>query len=363
MKRIVPLILAAALLLTGCSGWLDTSYHNMTPHEEETNLQEGEIVSVGNYRGLYDTLCGMVESGTESGIISVARYDQQLIEGDMAAAVEDVLATNAIAAYAVEGIRFELGTNAGQSAVAVNITYLHNRAEILKIAHLASGEELTAAVAQALDDCDSGIVVYVADYQDMDLDQWVSDYAAANPDQVMEVPEVTVNLYPDEGTDRVLEVKFTYQNSRESLRAMQKKVGDLFEAAAVYAGGDSDPQEQYFKLYSFLMGLFQTYQTDTSITPAYSLMQHGVGDSKAFATVYAALCVKNGLECATVTGTRAGEPRYWNMVRIDGAYYHVDVLECGETGEFVFRVDQEMAGYVWDYSAYSSNATEEASGE
>ena len=94
------------------------------------------------------------------------------------------------------------------------------------------------------------------------------------------------------------------------------------------------------------------YQTETSVTPAYSLLQHGVGDSRAFATVYAAMCRKAGLECLVVTGTRSGEPWAWNMIKLGSAYQHVDLLKCSAGGGFRETADREMDGYVWDYSGY-----------
>lgn len=352
MKRVIPLILTLCLLLSGCSGLLDSSYDRVLPHEEEDNQVEETIVSVSNYDSLCRTLSDMVADGTGNGIVSVSRYDQERIAGDMKSAIGQILTTDPIAAYAVEDIQFELGTNAGQPAVAVTITYIHGRTEIRKIQHLKDLEEVKTAIAQALDDCDSGIVLYVESFEDMDFDQWVSDYAAENPDLVMELPEVTTNLYPEEGEARVLELKFTYQNSRETLRDMQGKVSPLFDAAAIYAGEDSDEAERFFKLYSFLMGLSQNYQLETSITPTYSLLQHGVGDSKAFATVYAAMCEAAGLECIVVTGTKSGEPWYWNIACCDGVYYHVDLWECDRQDKFQMKTDESISGYVWDYSAY-----------
>lgn len=355
MKNTIPLVLAVCLLLTGCSGLLDSSYHNVTPHEEQTGQVDTENVSVSSYAGLYATLCSMVENGSESGIISVAQYDQRMIDTDMAAVVAEVMSTDPIAAYAVEEIRYELGTNTGQPAVAVSIAYLHSRTEIRKIQHVLDLAETETALAGTLDGCDSGIVLYVENFEDMDFAQWVSDYASSNPDKVMEEPQVMANIYPEEGQARVVELKFTYQNSRESLRLMQSKVSTLFSAASIYAGDegeDSAEVERYFKLYSFLMGLFQNYELETSITPAYSLLQHGVGDSKAFATVYAAMCEEAGLECIVVTGTRSGEPWYWNMICSEGVYYHVDLWESNLHNEFLAKTDKEMSGYVWDYSAY-----------
>lgn len=358
MKRIIPMVLLISLFLSGCSGWLDSNYQNVTPHEEQSGYVDTENVSVKNYTQLCNTLRGMVENGTESAVIAVGQYDQTQVEDDMEKALAEVMTTDPIAAYAVEDIQFELGANAGQPAVAVSIRYLHSRSQIRKIQRVADLEQTKTAISDTLNGCNSSIVLYVESYEDMDFEQWVSDYAADNPDLVMEVPAVSVSIYPDDGEARVVELRFTYQNSREVLRLMQTKVSTLFDAAAIYAGDEGDEAERYFKLYSFLMGLFQTYQLDTSLTPAYSLLQHGVGDSKAFATVYAAMCEKAGLECIVVTGMKAGELRYWNIVRCEDVYYHVDLLSCDQSDAFVMHTDEEMraggemTGYVWDYPSY-----------
>ena len=95
-----------------------------------------------------------------------------------------------------------------------------------------------------------------------------------------------------------------------------------------------------------------SYKVETSITPAYSLLCHGVGDCRAFANVYAAMCRKAGLECTVISGTRDAEAWFWNMIEIDGEYYYVDLLRCSQLGGFILRKDAEMKGYVWDYSAH-----------
>ena len=104
-------------------------------------------------------------------------------------------------------------------------------------------------------------------------------------------------------------------------------------------------------LYAFLMERFE-YKQETSITPAYSLLRHGTGDSRAFAQVYAAMCRDAGLTCMTVTGTRDGEPWTWNILLDGEEYYHVDLLRCSENGRYREQTDAEMEGYVWDYSEY-----------
>ena len=166
----------------------------------------------------------------------------------------------------------------------------------------------------------------------------------------MEIPQLSEGIYGT-GEGRVVELNFTYQNSRESLRQMRNQVEAIFDAAEVYVSGDGADYLKLTQLYGFLMERFD-YQVETSITPAYSLLRHGVGDSKAFAVVYAAMCHQAGLECYVVTGTRNGEPWYWNIVCSDGDSFHVDLLRCREFGGFRRFSDRDMNGYVWDYSAY-----------
>lgn len=350
MKRLVLLILVTGLILSGCSTWLDGSYHSIKPHEEKENQSGSEMVAVSSYAALYRTLVNMVHNGTLSGIISVKNYNQLVVARDMRYAIDNVRLSDPISAYAVEAIHFELGTNAGQPAIAVSIDYYHDRTELQKIHHLENMTQAEEAIGSALDGCDSGIVVYVVGYQDYDFVQWVEDYSSYHVDRVMETPQVTVNIYPEGGVSRVVELKFTYQNSRESLRTMQEQVERLLTKAVNEARLQDAQGDKVEKLYSALIKDMTSY--DTSITPAYSLLAHGVGDSKAVSTVFRAMCDQAELNCVTVTGTYQGQPRYWNILQIDGAYFHADLLRSREEGTLRLMTDSEMSGYVWDYSTY-----------
>jgi len=208
-------------------------------------------------------------------------------------------------------------------------------------------------IAEALDECAAELVLYINDFSATDFNQWLDDYVTLHPDTVMEKPSIAISYYPETGIDQILEFKFIYQNSRDSLKNYQRRVISIFEAAELYVSGDGSELQKYSQLYAFLMERYD-YQIQTSLTPAYSLLIHGVGDVKAFATVYAAMCRKAGLDCTTVSGTRDGEAWFWNLISVDDAYYHVDLLRCSENGSFSPKADDQMQGYVWDYSAYST---------
>lgn len=348
-KKILLLVLALSLLLSGCSVF-DGSYVHVTPHQEHKDSSQTELVSANNYQQLRKAVEEMIRAGSERGVINVADFDQELVEKHMTAVAFHVRETYPIGAYAVEEIQYEIGTNSGRPAIAITLKYRHNRAAIQKIRTVETIDTAAAAIGKALENCDAGVVLQVQQYQETDFSQIVEDYAEQHPEQVMETPQVAVGIYGT-GKARVVELTFTYQNSRDSLRTMQSRVQMVFDSAALYVSSEAAQLQKFSQLYGFLMERFE-YTVETSITPAYSLLNHGVGDSRAFAVVYAAMCRQADLECHIVKGTKNGDPWTWNIVQDEGRYYHVDLLRSSMDGGFDTYDDSEMYGYVWDYSAY-----------
>ena len=351
MKRILVLVLTVSLLLSGC-GWMRGSYVSVTPHQQPVSPNEDQPVTASNYLELRTALETMVASGIENRVISVGDFGEEQLKNSLAMAVRHVKTVYPIGAYAVEDIICEVGTNGGAPAVAVTISYIHPRGEIQKIKPVENMDQAREKITAALTNYDTSLVMLIDQYEAVDIQQLVQDFARDNPGVVMETPEVAEQTYPNSGQERILELKFTYQSSRDSLRSMQEVVRRIFASAVLYISRDVDQSQQLAQLYAFLMERFPEYQIKTSLTPSYSLLNHGVGDSRAFAAVYAEMCERIGLECHVVVGTRNGVPWTWNIVCADGYYYHVDLLDCLDRGGYQGRTDRQMASYVWDYSAY-----------
>lgn len=353
IRRIWVLCLCAGLLLTGC-GWFEGSYVNVTPYQQHGASGQTEAVSANNYTQLRDALEELVSAGTESSVIYVANYNPELIEENLRHATLYIMEAFPLGAYAVEDISYEVGTSSGKPAIAVSIEYRRSKSEIRRIHTVKNIDKASEAIGEALRDVDSALVMKIEDYRNTDFVQLVESFAEQHPEYVMESPMVAVGIFGS-GVGRIVELSFTYQNSRDSLKQMKTQVQPMFDAAALYVTGAGEDRQKFAQLYSFLMERFD-YKLETSLTPAYSLLCHGVGDSRAFAQVYSSMCRRAGLECRIVTGTRNGEPWTWNMVNANGSYYHVDLLRCSAQGGFRETVDAEMSNYVWDYFAYPATA-------
>lgn len=350
MKRFCPLILLVCLFLTGCT-WMDGSYVSVVPHQVEYSQTGEDIPAVSSYSQLRSAITELVASGETDGLYYLVDYPLESAQVHMPLVVSHVCSKDPIGAYAVASIDYAFGSSGSLNALSVTITYRQSKAQIDQIRTVRGISGARSAIAQALSNCDDSVVLMVTNYEDTDFAELVEDYAAQNPDAVMEVPKTTVQIFPESGNTRVVELHFSYQTSRSALRQMQEKTGPIFSSAALYISADADELTKFSQLYSFLMERFD-YKIQTSLTPAYSLLIHGVGDSRAFAQVYAAMCRQSGLECITVSGTRNGESRFWNIILVDGRYYHVDLLRCAQSGQFQIQRDSQMTGYVWDYSAY-----------
>lgn len=351
MKRRSLLLLVLALLcLCGCS-WMDGSYNSVTPHVVTPDQDSEETDPISTYAQLRNALTDLVDAGAVHGLLTLTDYPEDRISTDMRLAIDYVQDYYPIGAYAVENIEFEYGTGNGQNAISVDISYFHGKSEIDRIQTVRGISGAKNAISSALFQCSDSIVLQVTNYETADFAQITADFAAEYPQLVIESPQVTCQVYPESGDIRVVELLFTYQTSRESLRAMQSSVARIFSSAQFYPTGDAADSVKFSQLYTFLTERFD-YTFETSITPAYSLLCHGVGDSKAFAQVYAAMCRQSGLECLVVSGTKDGESHFWNIIRDGENYCHVDVLHSLQESGYLQRSDGEMQGYVWDYSAY-----------
>lgn len=341
------------LLLSGCGSLLSGEYIWEQTHYIPPVPDSGQDIVASDYTQLVAVLTGAIEEGSELFTVSVAQYDRNALETDVSRAADTVCLTNPVAAYAVSDIDWQIGTSAGETVLLVHVQYLHDQTEIKNIMTVADNAAAREAIAAAINNCDSGIVLRIDSYVPEDFLLAIETYGVEYPQFVMEAPHVLVNVYPDSGVSRVVEIRFSYVNGRDVLRDMQEQVRTLFDASVNIVSVTEKPKEKYAQLYSLLLERFQKYTIETSITPAYSLLVHGVGDSRAFAMVFAAMCREAQLHCQVVAGTKGGKLWYWNIVQVDGTYYHVDLLRSKSEGNLRLLTDNIInEGYVWDFSAY-----------
>ena len=347
MRRFVALMVLAAVVMSlgGCTLFSET-YVYERPHQGGNHHgQTGQQIA-SSYPEILEALSTLTAQGETSGVIILSDLSEPVGRSYMQAAVKNLMLQDPVAAFAVESVDYEFGTNAGRGAIAVQINYSRSRADIAGIKSVQTMDEAEQLIGQSLEQSMGSVVFRVAEYEQTDFAELVALYAETNASMVMETPQVMTAVYPHSGSDRLVELIFTYQNTRDDLLKMQALVRPVFTAAELYVQGNRSIRSKYQLLYSFLMERM-AYKVQYSETTAYSLLQEGIGDAHAFASVYKAMCDQAGLDCRVINGTKDGNEWSWNRIVINNRVYYIDLIEARRSGQLQLRTSSEMTGYVW----------------
>jgi len=355
MKRIcVPLLAAGlCLLLSACSRFVPKEYTQVNVHSETQAAQnDPDALTAENYSGLKRAIRSFVSNHVEHGVIRVYRYPSGKVENDLANAAYAVSREDPLGAYAVDYMTHDCSLIVSFYEIHIDITFRKTLQEINAIEYVGSDTEATSLIQSAMDSYQDGLTLYTTYYGDPDYESLVQTYCDQNPGKLMAVPEVHAAFYPENGASRIVELKFTWPETAQTLRDMQQAVTDSVRAASVYVRYRQKETEKAELLFTYLLERF-TYTVQQTDTPVYSLLCQGLATSKSMAESWQLLCDQVGIECVTVAGSRQGENYWWNIITLDGRCCHVDILsDVLDGGTLHTKSDSEMTDYYWDTAKY-----------
>lgn len=346
----IALLICLVFLLSGCASLAPDEYLSVTPHVDSGTLTStSDAVTAENYLGLKNAILNQVRTGQTEGVIRVTNYDGD-VEADLSEAAYEVSKLDPLGAYAVDYMTHSCTQIVSYYEIRVNITFRRTAREIAEIQSVSTQLQLQEKLQAAIQNYDSRLTLRLSSYrsQEQDIPAFVADYCAANPDTVMEAPAVSVSVYPESGSVRILEINFTYTHTPEELRAMEEAVQESINAAAEYIRYREGDQDKAALLFTYLMERFQ-YTDRETVTPLYDALCGGAADPTGLSLAWQLICDRAGVECYTVTGMREGAAYTWNIISADGYYRHLDLANCVlEAQALVLRTDGDMGMYSWN---------------
>ena len=364
----VLLLLGVLLGLSGCGNWVENEYLSVGEHVEQpiptTTVPEEEPQPVvTNRTELRGMVLSFIRDWTEQGMILVRDYDGD-ISADVTETLRYVMEEDPIGAYAVDYADAELNGDAADGSILLSIVFRRSSAEVDAIVTVNGKDAADQRIHRALSNFDSSLTLRIRNYTETDYVAEIREYCLANPDQIFTVPEVSAEVYPKEGETRILELHFLYPASRDEMRLMQNSVNTILLSSSSYVRQGTDEQERAELLFRFLTTRFQYTLSETEPEmPLYSLLCEGIAHSLSFANAFYAEGLEAELDCRIVSGFLNEMPYYWDMLRLDGEYYHVDLMRAVEQGEseLMLLTDDELRanGYVWDELLYPASAVRE----
>ena len=350
------LLLAAALLICGCSAF-DREYvsiQDYTPHAQEQSSAEGRI-QVRTLAGLRQAILSMAYAGqTDGDIVFDAAYDGDPTE-DMASACWTVRTQDALCAYCVENIAYELNKIVTINEASVHISYSDMTVSPDEIEHLSFSSEAETEILSAMSRGDKRLALLVgrSAFTADDMSAQVVKVYRENPTVVPQEPRASVTMFSGTGAQRLYELTFNYGMSREVLDEKRAALAAFEPFAELDTEGMSET-ERAWEAFRYLAQTCVPAAEGAGNT-AYDALISGSADSEGIAFGYVELCKQLGVDCRIVYGQYAWEEHCWNIVRADGSFCHVDVSKAAANGfenTFLKSDERFWGAYRWDVSSY-----------
>lgn len=364
MKHIwTALLLAGVLTLTGCTSLANRDYLSIQPHRG--NLAAANDPSgyrAENYIALGEVIHSMVEAGLEHGVVHLSNYTPRRgsdVETDLADACAEVAQLDPLGAYAVDFIKHEKSYIVSYYEANLSITYRRTREQVAGIVAVTGSSAVRTEIQGALAAFSPEKVLRVSYFTEdaAAIRDLVHQAYYAAPQVALGMPEIEVEIYPSDagytGSLRIVEIRLTYPEDQETLRAKALALAEEAEtlSARTLGLGREAAARSIDALLKERVSLFPIGKGDIRRNTAYAALVEEKADSEGLALAFQLLAQRGGLESYVVTGTVGETPHFWNIVGLaDGEYRHVDVT--AEEGFALSDADLTALGYRWDRSAY-----------
>ncbi len=345
---LVALTTAAALTLTGCSTLLERNYTSITPHNSAPTAEgDPSVLRANSYQELVNALIYLINAGAQEGTIRLY-LDSEEVESELEAACLEVVQEDPLGAYAVEHIKYSITSLVTYDEAQVALTYRRTPEQISSIVQATGVTAIRTELASVLTSFDTECVLRIS-YFDGDED-FIRELAAqayySTPVSALGMPELHIEVYPDSGQQRIVEILLTYPMERSELERRKQRVELWLEELTAPLADRVGDSLLFAAARSVLSS--GTYDPEGGST-AYDLLETGSADSEGFSLALAALCQRLELSCRVARGTWNGQPHFWNVVQTGDGWRHLDLSALSDEN-LLFYTDRELSelGYVWN---------------
>lgn len=356
MKKIMAAALCFAMLFAcGCGSMFSAEYYDSYPFAESAEDREGDGQEIRNYASLKAAILGLIQNHSEQASFRFGSYSGSLVD-DLAAVCVEIKNHEPLGAYAVESISYDTSRIVSYYTADISISYSRSAQEIAAVQSVSGLGEFGSHVRGLMESYGGATVVrvYSSVINEEYIARLVEEYYYADPLLSVLEPEVEIQAYPASGAERIYRIDLDYGVDRESLLAMDQELSTRVEELAGSLGlGDSlhlalECAERLSEM--------SAMEEEVCLYPgtAYGALVEGSGDALALAMGYKALCGRLGLDCLVVRGEYNDEgvgDHAWNIIAIDGEYYHADISRFDQRA-FLLSDEDIWGQYYWIKDSY-----------
>jgi len=360
----ILLVLIIALSFTvGCANILDgefeaTAAHIAPPYEREPVEQ----ISVSDIDAFSEVLIKLIMAHETEAQIIYHHFGTEDIGAEVEFAAAQIMRDHPIGAYAVSNITVTATRIVTYFEVDVAIEYSKTIEELESIIPVAAEWHLMSELLDAMSHHTEQVVFRsTLQLTEETIAERVRYIYYQNPSSIVMLPFVTVESFPEEGDDRIYVIQFGYMHTSAMMRQFSEMLSLFVVQNAERISGDTDS----LKLISLVRNLVASIEFDEGSAgtisvhgaqnfsaTAFGALFSGRAVGEGFAMAFKAISDELGFDNRIVLGYLDGLIHAWNIVYLDGYFYHIDVAMSTVYGpeKAFLRSDYEFEemGYEWD---------------
>ncbi len=327
MKSILALC-CLMLLFSGCSLWSGQEYIKVQPHDEGYEVAiDSNAVTVSSYLGLKNAMLDFVAEGVEEGVIRAESYPGEITE-DLDSAVYEIWRGDPLGAYAVDYMTYDCTKIANKYEIHIHTTYRRSAEELAQIVYASDLDSVALRVAEAMETYSQTLTLRMGTYEDMDIQQVVSEVYQAHPEFALELPQVTMTTYPDSGTQRIVEIQFLYETDSETLETYRTQMHESLDLISQLYGSQNNDEFCAHRLYNRVRRdgvLLNQQEADSPFAGSpYGVLEEEKATSLGYAQTYQLLMDRVEIPCAITQCFYMGQIHYLCRFTIDDETWYAD---------------------------------------
>lgn len=370
MKTIILNLMVILLLMTACAPLLENEYRSITPLLESTpepERESGEELVASNYDELKQEVLWLVRSGSTEGNVRLRSYNGNAAS-DANRVCRDVSRNEPIGNYALDYIFPEVTQLVAEYDISFTLTYRRTYEQIQAVESIAGTSAFKERFLEIMEDFGTELTFETGLYYDeeqYDFEQEKNRIYYGNPALAQGMPVLEKKLYPESGLRRIVELKLTYPDNPEHLKEQASQTLLAAENITEKLSPNLTDDEKALELYTLLGDIctfdHELYTTIAEGVKAYPTTYDAFFNERvlpeSYALAYKLLCDLAGIPCRVITGQRGADDHAWNLIQLDGEWYHVDLAadDMGDTmtyKSFLVTDSVMMTDYRWNTSAY-----------
>ena len=392
------------VMVSGCLNFLEGSVVSITDHEfPPYEKPPVEQIVVADYEEFKAVLLDLIYTHEVSAQILCHNFDGEDVQSEVMRASEEIMFEHPVGAYAVADFTVTTAKVMSSFEVDIEIEFKRTAEQIGSIINASTSRYLMTQLLNIMSEHREEAAIRTSMMlSEEEIFEQIREIYYQNPRRIVMLPIVAVEIFPKEaeltvgeddplpsgdefftgdddtfpaetaappvesGTiqstwvDRIYEIKFSYVESPSILQVYRDNLALYVRQNAERALGETDAEILLSLVYNLMASTEFDEGTARTISihgaqnfaaTASGALVRGLAVGEGFAMAFKALCDELRFDCRVVLGYIDDRVHAWNIVSLDGDYYHIDVAMCVVNGlETAFlKSDTDFEElYSWD---------------